>query len=462
MNGETGQGGPGGMGGAVASDTDILVVGAGAAGLFAATWASRTCPDLHVMAVDGAKTLGAKILVAGGGRCNVTHHAVDERDYRGAPPAAVRAVLRRFSVEDTIRFFAECGVELKREETGKLFPVTDKARTVLDALLGAASTAGVHVLHPCRVQSIRANGDTFGVSTERGVVRARCVILCTGGMSLPRSGSDGAGFAIARSLGHTTTRLIEPALVPLTLPAGHWLAQLSGVSLPASVSIVLASGARAPVHGKPLKPIEAAVLCTHFGLSGPAILDASRHWIHAHADDPSARLIIQWLPGLSAEALDQRLIEVKGRSVLAALHGLLPERFLRAACAEAHIDPAAGVQQVPRDRRQALTRLLCACEVMPSGTRGFTAAETTAGGIPLDEIDCATMMSRRTADMFVCGEVLDVDGRIGGFSFQWAWASGFIAGCAAADRACFLRARSTVSSHPANGESTRHSGRASE
>jgi predicted flavoprotein YhiN len=150
--------------------------------------------------------------------------------------------------------------------------------------------------------------------------------------------------------------------------------------------------------------------------------------------------MIQWVPGLSADALDQRLLEVKGRSVLTALHGLLPERFLRAACAEAHIDVAAGVQQIPRDRRQLLTRLLCACEILPSGTRGFTAAETTAGGIPLEEIDGVTMMSRRSENLFLCGEVLDVDGRIGGFSFQWAWASGFIAGCAAANRARSLRA----------------------
>ena len=430
------------MSGATFACTDIVVVGAGAAGLFAATWAARTSPNLHVTALDGAKTLGVKILVAGGGRCNVTHHAVDERDYRGASPAAIRAVLRRFPVEETIRFFAEFGVELKREETGKLFPVTDKARTVLDALLGAAAAAGVHVVHPCRVESIRSSRGEYELDTERGPMRARCVILCTGGMSLPRSGSDGAGFVMARALGHTTTPLIEPALVPLTLPDGHWLRQLSGVSLPASITLSLASGARVQVHGKPLKPIEGAVLCTHFGLSGPAILDASRHWIHAHAVDPAARVMIQWVPGLSADALDQRLLEVKGRSVLAALHGLLPERFLRAACAEAHIDVAAGVQQIPRDRRQLLTRLLCACEILPSGTRGFTAAETTAGGIPLEEIDGVTMMSRRSENLFICGEVLDVDGRIGGFSFQWAWASGFIAGCAAADRARSLRATS--------------------
>lgn len=428
------------MNGSTSACTDIVVVGAGAAGLFAATWAARTCPDLQVIALDGAKTLGAKILVAGGGRCNVTHHAVETSDYRGAPPALIRSVLRRFPVAETIRFFSELGVELKREETGKLFPVTDKARTVLDALLSAAAAAGVHVVHPCRVESIRALGDCFELATERGPMHARCVMLCTGGMSLPRSGSDGAGFDMARALGHSTTPLIEPALVPLTLPEGHWLRQLSGVSLPARITLVLASGARVLVHGKTLKPIDGAVLCTHFGLSGPAILDASRHWIHARDLDPAARLIIQWLPGLSAEALDQRLLEVKGRSVLAALHGLLPERFLRAACAEAQLEPAAGVQQIPRDRRQLLTRLLCACEVIPNGTRGFTAAETTAGGIPLDEIDHATMMSCRTDNLFVCGEILDVDGRIGGFSFQWAWASGFVAGCAAADRARSLRA----------------------
>ncbi|NBX30545.1 aminoacetone oxidase family FAD-binding enzyme, partial [bacterium] len=168
--------------------TDILVVGAGAAGLFTAAWAGRTALATHgtgspprILVVDGARKLGAKILVAGGGRCNVTHHAVSEADYAGSTPAAIRKVLRRFSVADTIRFFEEAGVALKREDTGKLFPVTDSARTVLEALIAEATKAAAEIRHPARVTALEATADGFVMATDAGPIAARRVILCTGG-----------------------------------------------------------------------------------------------------------------------------------------------------------------------------------------------------------------------------------------------------------------------------------------
>ncbi|MSR28081.1 MAG: aminoacetone oxidase family FAD-binding enzyme [Phycisphaerales bacterium] len=407
---------------------DIAVVGAGAAGLFAAIHAARSRPGLRVVALDRARTLGAKILVAGGGRCNVTHYAVTERDFCGGSPSVVRRVLHRFPVSDTVEFFQREGVELKREETGKLFPVSDKARSILDALLGAASALGVEVRHPWIVDSIARGsepGSAFVIQSAAASVRAGRVILATGGKSLPKSGSDGSGYALAQGFGHSLTQLIEPALVPLTLPAGHWITTLSGVAIPARLRIVGAGSARSP-------DIEGAVLCTHFGLSGPAILDMSRHWIHAHAGTSSARLRINWIPSQTPDSLHGLLTAAKGQSILSVLRGLLPERFLRAACAHAGVEPTSGVQQVSRSQRAMLVSVLSACEIEPTGTRGFVAAETTAGGVPLAEIDPETMESTRCHGLFFCGEILDVDGRIGGFSFQWAWSSAFVAGCAAA------------------------------
>ncbi|MCW5765708.1 MAG: NAD(P)/FAD-dependent oxidoreductase, partial [Phycisphaeraceae bacterium] len=200
---------------------DIAVVGAGAAGLMAAIAAERAAAEterpLRVLVLDGARKLGAKILVAGGGRCNVTHYAVDESAYAGSSRHAIKQVLRAFGVERTVAFFAELGVELKREETGKLFPVTDDAHTVLDALLGEAARLGVELRHPWRVGAVEATVDGFVLrhaaadeAPKAEPITARRVILCTGGKSLPKSGSDGAGYELARSLGHTITPLVTP------------------------------------------------------------------------------------------------------------------------------------------------------------------------------------------------------------------------------------------------------------
>jgi predicted Rossmann fold flavoprotein len=224
---------------------DVLVIGAGAAGLFASTWVGRSASAsgqrLSVTALDSARKLGAKILVAGGGRCNVTHERVDEADYAGSTPPAIRKVLRRFGVAECVAFFEAAGVFFKKEDTGKLFPVTDSARTVLDALVREATRAGVALEHPAKVTALAKTDAGFHVTTDAGAIVARRVILCTGGKSLPKSGSDGSGFELARSLGHSVTSPIVPALVPLLLPAGHWITALSGLTLTTEVTLLSAS-----------------------------------------------------------------------------------------------------------------------------------------------------------------------------------------------------------------------------
>ena len=409
---------------------DVLVVGAGAAGLFAATWAARTAREaghtLAVVAVDGARKLGAKILVAGGGRCNVTHVRVDEADYAGSTPPAIRKVLRRFPVADTIAFFAAAGVALKEEETGKLFPVSDSARTVLEALVREAGHAGATLLHPARVTALARDDAGFTATTAVGPLRAGRVILCTGGKSLPKSGSDGGGLELARGLGHSLTSPIVPALVPLVLPAGHWITTLSGLTLPAEITLRAAGGKR-------LFAAAGSTLCTHVGLSGPAILDISRHWLVARHDDPHVTLAINWLPGESVESVDALLLARGGRGALAALRERLPDRLARTLC-DLALAPHAG--DLPREARRRLAGLVAAAPLPVNGDRGFTVAEATAGGVPLAEVRLETMESRVCPGLFLAGEVLDVDGRIGGFNFQWAWASGFVAGSAAATAAC--------------------------
>ena len=401
---------------------DILIIGAGAAGLFAATWAGRAARDLgrplSIVAVDGAKKLGAKILVAGGGRCNVTHCQVNEADFAGSTPPAIRKVLRRFTADDAVAFFRDAGVELKREDTGKLFPVTDSARTVLDALVREAEAAGTLLMHPARVEAVDHVDGLFHATTSAGSITARRVILCTGGKSLPKSGSDGSGYRLAQGLGHSLTAPIVPALVPLLLPPGHWITTLSGLTLPAEVSLLAATGKR-------LTSFTGSTLCTHVGLSGPSVLDISRHWLIAKAADPTVQLALNWLPGRPAEEIDRLLVATQSRGPLPFLREHLPDRLAKTLCEQAGA-PTTG--DLPREARKKLVHLLTATPLPLTGDRGFTAAEATAGGVPLTEVKLDTLESRLCPGLFFAGEVLDVDGRIGGFNFQWAWASGFIAG----------------------------------
>ncbi len=404
---------------------DIVVIGAGAAGLMAAIHAARARSNASVLVLDGARKLGAKILIAGGGRCNVTHDVVDENAFAGSSRPAIRKVLRRFDVRATTAFFAEIGVELKREETGKLFPTSDDARTVLNALLTEARARGITISHPRRVQALRRGSDGFTIWAGDDDVHAARVVLATGGMSIPKSGSDGFGYSLARALGHTTTPLFTPGLVPLTLPGAHFLCALSGVTLPATLE--LRGGT-----GKLLVAFTDSTLLTHFGLSGPSVLDISRHYLHALHADPRAALFVNFLPGTTPATFDAELQSLGRRDVFAHLRTRLPERLARSLCEHARVPAGTRGDQMKRDARRALTDAVTQLALPVTGSRGYNFAEVTAGGVPLSELRLETMESRVCAGLFLCGEICDVDGRIGGYNFQWAWSSGHIAGISAA------------------------------
>ncbi len=408
----------------------IAVIGAGAAGLMAAIMAARAAPGTPVVALDGAARIGAKILIAGGGRCNVTHHVVTERDFHGSTPAAIRRVLKAFDVAATVAFFESEGVSLKQEATGKLFPVSDRAQDVLQALLGAARRAGVQLRHPCRVTAIRDGGDAGFVievaGSEDAPLRAATVILATGGRSVPKTGSDGSGYALATSLGLPLTPRVFPALVPLRLPDGDRLRALSGLAMDVRLTVVSATG-------RHLAQVSGALLCTHQGVSGPAVLDVSRAWQAARSEDPDAAVLVDWLPALGPEALDRHLQQHGGRPVRRALAPPLPDRLADTLCALAGVDADASGATLTRDARKRLVAACTAWRLPIAGTRGFEVAEVTAGGVPLAALT-AGLEARDRPGLFVCGELCDVDGRIGGFNFQWAWASGTVAGRAAAAR----------------------------
>ena len=365
--------------------------------------------------------VGAKILVSGGSRCNVTNAQVTERDFRGGSSRRIKAVLRAFPVAQTVAFFTELGVALHEEAHGKLFPDSNRSRTVLDALLAECARRKVDLVTGCRVVAVRPVAHHFEVDAEGRTFQARAVVLATGGAALPKSGSDGFGYQLATRLGHSVVPPV-PALVPLVLGAGPH-AVLSGVSHEVEVTVGDA-GVTTRLRG--------ALLWTHFGASGPVILDASRYWLRAHQEGRSAAVSVNLLPGETADSVDAAMVAAAREHPRGTLGGLL-KPTLPGAVAEAWVRAeglslATAVSQVPRDQRKALAVRLTGTVLDVVGSRGFVQAETTAGGVSLDEVNPATMESSVCPGLYLVGELLDVDGRLGGFNFQWAWSTGRVAG----------------------------------
>ena len=412
---------------------DVVVVGAGAAGLaasiFAAEAASKGSREQRIVLLDGAKTIGAKILVSGGGRCNVTHEIVSPADYFGNR-RIIKNILAALTVEQTVEWFASLGVALKREETGKLFPTTDKARIVLNALVNRCRTLGVVICPDHRVTDIVpfiGSETGFVIHHLHGTVQAKNVILATGGRSIPKSGSDGFGYSLARRLGHYVTATV-PALVPLMLDDRMFHKTLSGLSQHVELTTI--------AEGRVVDRRTGSLLWTHFGISGPVVMDASRFWTLGHEQGETVEVYGNFLPGQTQEQAKLWLMEQATdnprRSLLNTWAQQIPERFAEAFCAHAECDPKTAVAQVPRKDRDRLLAALTKFNFLVSHDRGWNYAEVTAGGVPLEEIDFRTMESRLAPGLYLIGEILACDGRIGGFNFQWAWATGFLAGRAVA------------------------------
>ena len=374
--------------------------------------------------LEGARKPGAKILVSGGSRCNLTNIVVTERDFWGGRSTIVRRVLRAFPVPETIAFFRELGVQVHEEAGGKLFPDSNRARDVLDALLRETDRSGAVLLTEQRVHGIAPAGDGFQVTTSRGSLHARTIVLATGGQSLPKSGSDGVGFAIARRLGHTIVPP-TPALVPLVLE-GNLQSGLAGVSQDVELTIWIDGAVATRLNG--------ALLWTHAGVSGPVAMNASRHWLRAQLEGRTPAITVNFFPGASFDDLERRWTALSAErpaaSVQHTLATMVPASVAAALVAHLQLGGAGQLAQLPREERRRLVHALVAWPLPVAGTRGYNYAEATAGGVALTEIDPATMQSRVCRGLYLVGEILDVDGRIGGFNFQWAWSTARIAGAA--------------------------------
>ncbi|MFO0277554.1 MAG: NAD(P)/FAD-dependent oxidoreductase [Planctomycetota bacterium] len=406
---------------ALPSAVDVVVVGAGAAGLMAAIQAGRR--GRRTLLLEKQQRPGLKILISGGGRCNLTTTRAGadlEAQYGAARGRFLRHALRAFPPTALRAFIEQAGVPLQEEDLDKLFPVSQKARDVVDALLREVAQSGAQLALGTPVRDVVAHPHGgFTVRTDRGAVQAASVVLATGGLSYPKTGATGDGYPWCRALGHTVTAT-WPALAPLAV-AEPWVRELQGIVLHGAPQTSLAA-ARQPVTTR-VRPI----LFTHKGLSGPAPMDLAGDVEQAQG---AAAVRFDFAPDRREDELEAEWLALAaahgGRRASSVLPAALPERVRAALCAQAGGD--VPLANWPRPQRRALVAATKGLVVPVGRSLGYDHAEVTRGGVALAEIDARTMQSKVRPGLFVCGELLDVDGPIGGFNFQAAFATGRLAG----------------------------------
>jgi predicted Rossmann fold flavoprotein len=406
--------------------TEVAVVGGGAAGLMAAI--SAALQGRSVVLLEGNQRLGRKILISGNGRCNLTNEDADAPEhYHGAYPDFVSAVLRRYTVADTLGFFADMGLECKSGTLGRLFPVTDQASSVLNLLEDRLIALGVQIVTDSKIMALRL-GRRFELETNRGVVwMADRVILATGGVSVPKLGADSSGMQMAVDLGHIQTPLY-PGLVPLCGGDKH-IRSMHGAKVHAALSVTAPTG---KVYGD-----EGDLLFTNYGISGLAVLNLSAR-IVPHLQKSNLQCVANLFPGHSPEVVSSRLKERWTRnghqSVVLSLSSMVPDRIAKGILELLQIRGETPVSELPKAARWQIASTLTGLSVEVREPRPFEFAEVTIGGIKSGDVDPNTMESKLVPGVYLAGEMLNVHGDLGGYNFQWAWSSGFIAGLEAGVR----------------------------
>ena len=388
------------------ADWDVLVLGAGAAGLMAAIEAARR--GRHVLIIDHAKAAAEKIRISGGGRCNFTNLGIHADRFLGRNPRFALSALKRFTQWDFIARVDQAGIAWHEKTLGQLF-CDGKATQIIEMLLRDLDLAGGQIWLDCALGGVHCGIKGFEVETARGVQRAASVVVATGGKSIPKMGATGYGYKVAEGFGLPLTET-RPALVPLTFAQQEldWIGALAGVSLPARVT----GGG---------KGFDEAVLFTHRGLSGPAILQVSSYWREGQ------EIALNLCPGIDAGAVLRGAKREAGRAALrTALTRLVPEKLAR------HLEAVSGIAapmaEIPQADLDRVARLLGDWRVMPVGSEGYRTAEVTLGGVDTDALDARTMEAKGVPGLYFIGEVVDITGWLGGYNFQWAWSSGWAAG----------------------------------
>jgi predicted Rossmann fold flavoprotein len=402
----------------------VVVIGAGAAGSMAAIFAARAGAD--TLLLERTRDGGRKILISGGGRCNILPVSVDEaRFVTDSSPNVLRKMVRSWPLAGQKAFFeVELGLPLIEEtESKKLFPASNRARDVRDGLLGMATQSGAALRTDAHVTGVEPD-DTGGwrIDLEHGdTLLADAVVLAAGGLSVPNTGSDGFGLRAATRLGHT----IHPtyaALTPLTANPPPF-ASLAGVSL--NVTLTARSAERTATA-------TGGFLFTHRGYSGPSVLDVSHVAVRSLTEEPTPAVVAVRWTALGDDEWQAALRAHGARTVIAAVREQLPDRLASALVGVARVDPSRLLAELRREERLRLVDTLVRGVLPWTGDEGYTKAEVTGGGVSLAEIDARTMESRRHRGLFLCGEMLDAFGPIGGYNFLWAWATGRAAGLGAA------------------------------
>ncbi len=408
---------------AAAREVDVLVVGGGAAGLMCAITAGRR--GKRVVVIEHANRVGKKILMSGGGRCNFTNTGTTPANYLSANPHFCKSALARYTPWHFIDMVDSHRIAWHEKELGQLF-CDESSKLIVKMLLDECAAAGVQVETGCSIEKVTRSAavtdndrgtdpEPFFVHTSLGIFRARSVVVASGGLSIPSMGASGFGYEMAKQFGHDVLPL-RAGLVPLTLSGKHQerLAELSGVSLPIA----------ATANGQSFSNF---MLVTHRGISGPVILQVSSYW------QPGEALQIDLLPGKDALETLQSMQRARPAAELKTLLAdLFPKRFAQRLCEAwlAHLQPARPIRQFNLPELREVAEILQSLPLVASGTEGYRTAEVTLGGVDTKGVSSSTMESRHVPGLYFIGEVLDVSGWLGGYNFQWAWASGHAAGSA--------------------------------
>ncbi|MET7140406.1 NAD(P)/FAD-dependent oxidoreductase [Xanthomonas sp. PPL139] len=389
--------------------TDVVVIGAGAAGLMCAIAAGQRGRLVRV--IDHANKVGKKILMSGGGRCNFTNTGTGPGNFLSANPHFCKSALARYRPTDFIDLVERHGIAYHEKELGQLF-CDISSKQIVRMLVDECAAAGVTVRTGCGVRAVERGSEGFRLDTDDGPVHTESLVVATGGLSIPSLGASGFGYGLARQFGHAVLPT-RAGLVPLTLSGKHQerLHDLSGLAVPVE----------ARCNGAYFRNF---MLITHRGVSGPAILQISSYW------QPGDDLRLDLLPGQDAAAWLREQKRLRGAAELRTVLGeALPRRFAQRLC-EVWL-PDKPVRQLDEPQLRAAAELLAAWPLVASGTEGYRTAEVTLGGVDTDQVSSSSMESRCVPGLYFVGEVLDVTGWLGGYNFQWAWASGHAAGLAA-------------------------------
>jgi len=400
----------------------VLIAGGGAAGMIAAISARKLGADVTIL--EKNPRVGKKILATGNGRCNYTNVNTNTSYYHGNDPKFALSALSNFSVEDTIRFFEDLGIEHKVEELGKVFPMSDQASSILDVLLYEMNEIGIHIICDACVKEITKLKHEFIIKLENGTVyKCDRVILATGGKAMPSSGSDGNGYELAEKLGHTVTDIF-PALVQLMLE-GSFFKRIDGVKLVGTAEVIH--------NNKSIVKDRGDILFANYGVSGPPILQISRKAGELINEGKEVFLKITIMDMMPKDELrkllSKRFQTDPKKPVDFSLVGLINKRLIPVVLAEAGVkDMKCPVSKLSVDDREGIVDILTDWRFKIKGTKSWPSAQVTAGGVVSNEIDRNTMESLLVKGLFFAGELIDIDGQCGGFNLQWAWSSGYMAG----------------------------------